>query len=1326
MSVQCGNYNIAALIDCGSSINIVSLDLFNSLPDKLKSSIIPFNDTIKLANAIQINVIGTAEITIKTDKFHTIKVYLLPKTSHPMILGIRYLRTHGINVSFKNIPSGKSYKIRSDRKLCIERNSELIIWGQLPNNLSIGMQGVCVNSGILLRSKGVLLAKTLVGISINHTVPLRVLNPTNKCIYIPKGAVLSDFHPIDTGYDIIVNADQNLCSRRVESISHADIDNKNKSFRSKFEDEFILPDTLNSYQKQKLSDCLFQNNDIFVTKENSNLGYTTVVQHKIILKSDAKPKHQRPYRLPPHKKEVLRHHLDELLQQGIIAPVSENEDVPITSPIVLVTKRAKPTSAMSDKDAALSQYRFVCDFRYLNSQTKEFKYHIPNLDELTESFSHTTPNFITSIDLSSGFFQMSISSDSTKYTAFNTCFGTYKFLRLPMGLSTAPASFQLLMDKVLRGLTFKSCLCYLDDVLICSDTFEQHIKDLNDVFGRFRSAGLKLGPRKCSFAQESCVFLGHLISKDGIRPPPDRVKAIQEYPQPTNIKELRRLLGLFNWFRKYIPNYSVKISPLTKLLKKGQNFQWRAEQSVAFDNLKQSLLNSQVLAFPKFDLPFRLAVDTSSRGIGYMLYQIHNDNGKETPRVVRFGSKSLSKWQQSYGPTKLELLGMVVSILDCSDYLRGNRFVVECDHQALKPIFQKQFKGAIYERWLAILQQYNFDLQYKPAEQMQVADALSRNHWEISGDQCDKVVSPDEDDPFFPYVTEETGDIKLPNGQNLADLLRNNSDIDGINKCSFVNIQDPEYDADTDDVIEHSGFNRKKHKKRATNVINAIDITSDSAFDKTTDVQAHQNQFLDESTESNRNTKSNYDKTTDIDRGKSDNVDINLSEIGLFENCDFTYDNIKDLQRQDSDLKPIIQYLENKTLPISQKQSRKLLLEAADYILVKGVLFHSNLSKSKIRKSTHNHHYKLVVPKLMINVVLQMCHDSPMGGHAGIQNTVDRVREFYYFHRLPTIVAEYVRSCHECQIRKTSSFHTKAGLVSFPIPSEPFQVWEMDLCGPFPLSSAGHTYIFTAIDMFSKFIYAEPLLNCDSLTVGNAIYRLFTTFGVCKTIVTDQGSEFIARSTRELCKQMHVSQEFTPSFTHHCLGACERSHRTLEERMTPYIRQGKSWHDILPAIVFSINSCVSSSTHYSPFEVVYGRRPQYPLVNPTDVDFRDLPKDAHVYLKQLCKKLQIVRDEVKSNIEKSNIEMLKRANEKISPLTVKVGDFVYLHEDNACQGRKLQANFSGPYIVNKIQSPHLIKLRDPNKKKDFTCQCILIDLKWLILGCQNQPHIYNR
>jgi hypothetical protein len=309
-----------------------------------------------------------------------------------------------------------------------------------------------------------------------------------------------------------------------------------------------------------------------------------------------------------------------------------------------------------------------------------------------------------------------------------------------------------------------------------------------------------------------------------------------------------------------------------------------------------------------------------------MLYQLHNENGKDVPQVVRFGSKSLSKWQQSYGPTKLELLGMVVSILHSSDYLRGNRFVVECDHQALKPIFQKQFKGAIYERWLAILQQFNFDLQYKPAEQMQVADALSRNHWDNPRDKYDQVVSPDEDDPFFPYVTENTGNIKLPTGQNLVDLLHN-SDSDRVFECSVVQIQDPEYDADTDDVIESSNC-KKKVKRKYTfqnECVNAADTVSDSAFDKSTDDRSHHGNLFDYSTITDVNTHmSDFDKTTDNDSDKT-NHNIKLSDINLFQNCDFTPSNVKDLQAKDNDLKAIIKYLRDRILPSSQKESRKLL-----------------------------------------------------------------------------------------------------------------------------------------------------------------------------------------------------------------------------------------------------------------------------------------------------------------------------------------------------------------------------------------------------------------
>ena len=317
---------------------------------------------------------------------------------------------------------------------------------------------------------------------------------------------------------------------------------------------------------------------------------------------------------------------------------------------------------------------------------------------------------------------MPISDESTEYIAFSTCYGTFKFLRLPMGLKTSPNSFQLLMDTVLPGLTFKSVLCYLDDVLICSETFEQHLADLQEVFNRFHSAGLKLQPSKCHFAQRRCVFLGHEISRDGIPPPSNKFEIIVNYPSPTNIKELRRIMGLSNWFRKFIPNYSAIAQPILKLMKKNTKFNWTSEQSSAFTELKRLLKHSPLPSFPRYNLDFRLAVDTSCRGLGYMLYQIH-ENG--TSKVVRFDTKGRSHLQTSYGPTKFELLGMVTAVLDCAPYIRGRHCVVECDHQALKPLFQKQLKGAIYKRWLAILKQIDNEIKYKPASEICVADALS-------------------------------------------------------------------------------------------------------------------------------------------------------------------------------------------------------------------------------------------------------------------------------------------------------------------------------------------------------------------------------------------------------------------------------------------------------------------------------------------------------------------------------------------------------------------------------------------------------------------------
>ncbi|MES9971178.1 MAG: reverse transcriptase family protein [Candidatus Thiodiazotropha sp.] len=476
----------------------MSQQLFDTIPVRHKLNTRSCNENILLANNqnVQINCIATVAASVNSQS-QSFDVYVLKDTSHPLILGTEYLRSQGVTLNFDKMSvHGSNSAVRSKKRITLSPNSETVIWGKIPKFLHPGLEGVCTGSAHVSK-KCLFVARSVSVISSENMVPLKILNPTAEPVTIHKNKPLGSFQVMDNTFSVTPAdqlgqgssnsnvcktnrlADRNTCFN-VNVQSQSSSDNAREATGGTDGERFLsyfhhsttaLP--LSSDEKTRLDECLIANRDIFVTDENPSLGLTTVVEHKIHLVPNAASKHQRPYRLSPEKREVLRHQLDELLSQGIITPVSEQEDVPISSPIVLVSKRnrAKTGVEPGSKEASLSLYRFCVDFRYLNSQTQDFRYAIPDVQELTESFTHRTPNFISSIDLSSGFFQMRISPESSKYTAFNTCFGTYKFQRLPQGLKTSPNSFQLLMDKILKGLSFRSTLCYLDDVLIFSETF---------------------------------------------------------------------------------------------------------------------------------------------------------------------------------------------------------------------------------------------------------------------------------------------------------------------------------------------------------------------------------------------------------------------------------------------------------------------------------------------------------------------------------------------------------------------------------------------------------------------------------------------------------------------------------------------------------------------------------------------------------------------------------------------------------------------------------------------------------------------------------------
>ena len=407
---------------------------------------------------------------------------------------------------------------------------------------------------------------------------------------------------------------------------------------------------------------------------------------------------------------------------------------------------------------------------------------------------------------------------------------------------------------------------------------------------------------------------------------------------------------------------------------------------------------------------------------------------------------------------------------------------------------------------------------------------------------------------------------------------------------------DSNYDADSEIIDTHVGRTKHRLIKKGQKCRNQDGLTDQTEQSTDQSWTVDQEQTDSQTGHSNQasNISTNNSSPSESETSQSSFLEDEVKKVELFTKFDFSPDKTKELQRLDTQLHGLIKYLDTGILPNSQKKARRILLESSDYALIDGLLWHSRVAKSK--RTQHLDNYQLILPDTMIKAVIQLYHDSPMSGHAGITDTLDRVKEHYFFQRMGPIITDYVRSCQDCQKRKATKYHTKSGITAYPQPKQPFEVWQIGLFGPPPPSGQGLTYVLTCIDMFSRYLVTIPLANKDTISVASALTQVFTKYGVCQTLISDMGSENISKCMKEVFRQLHIQQEFTPSFVHSCLGMCERSHKTLAERLTPYVNSKcNNWLDVLPSITFSFNQSVNASTGYSPHEIVFGHRPHFPL-----------------------------------------------------------------------------------------------------------------------------------
>jgi len=347
------------------------------------------------------------------------------------------------------------------------------------------------------------------------------------------------------------------------------------------------------------------------------------------------------------RRTEIDNQVNQMLRNDIIEPAAS----PWASNIVLVVKKPEIDSAGRQKQTI----RFCNDYRRLNTLTYKVKdsFPLPRIDSCLDALAGS--KIYCTLDMKCSFWQTPIHPDDRDKTAFLTRRGQWRYKVLPYGLVNAPSLFQRLMNLVLMGLTWRTCLCYVDDIILMARSFEQMVERLEEVLGRMRGANLKLKPTKCRLFQEKVSFLGHVISKDGIEADPDKVKAVQQWPVPRNVTEVRAFVALAAYYRKFQKNFSTIAAPLYELTRKGEKFVWNEHRQQAFDELKEMLTTAPVLSLPTDDGAFLVDVDSSSWATGGVLQQYQEGELK----VIAYSSRTLSKAERSYCTTRLETLAIV-------------------------------------------------------------------------------------------------------------------------------------------------------------------------------------------------------------------------------------------------------------------------------------------------------------------------------------------------------------------------------------------------------------------------------------------------------------------------------------------------------------------------------------------------------------------------------------------------------------------------------------------------------------------------------------------
>uniref|UniRef100_A0A0N5C294 RNA-directed DNA polymerase n=1 Tax=Strongyloides papillosus TaxID=174720 RepID=A0A0N5C294_STREA len=726
-----------ALIDTGATINVISRKLRDKLALPMEASTL----RITTANGDITSTIGRVQNrTVIMGNAHMLTYDVMENCSHDLILGLPAIKQVGVKTLFS-------------KDVTIPANSCNIIHARVSpdihskNDVILDLHSYWKNADQILTFEQVC--------SINDSmVPLVLVNAGRNPVKLHKDTHIGMVHTIEELDDntLLVNSEEVVPDDADwEETLPPYSDDMTPLDKTSFIKLIDLSNTLLTENEKKiLLDILWEFRTAFHEYDGQPGLYTGRQRLNIKLKTTEVPRRIKPSRMSIEKEREISKQIADMLRTGMIEPSRS----PYLSRVVLVRKKDQ-------------KWRFVVDFRGINTLIEQQTHVIPRIDKITEDAAGR--RYYTSFDLKAGFHQIPLDENSRRIAAFITHDGVFQYKVMPMGLTGSPDKFQEVMDEVLQNIP--NCYVYLDDILTCADNVTTHLQNISEILDRICIFGMKISIAKRQFAQPSAHYLGFVLDNKGIHPNPDKVKAINDKPIPRTYKEVKSFLGAASYFRRHIRNFSAIAEPLYKLDK---NFEWTDIHDNAFTKLKEALINATTLSPPDNTKNYTIFTDASFQDLGAALVQ--------QDKPIAFASRSLKPAEKNYPIIKLEALGLIYALKQFRPYIYGKHTLVITDHKPLLALLKNKELTGILQRYQMAIMEYDLTIQYIKGDANNVADYLSRDSFlaiNVKDGLLDEVFPtnghpPYHIDKFLQYYDEKeteaipkTGKIRTPSGTRI-------------------------------------------------------------------------------------------------------------------------------------------------------------------------------------------------------------------------------------------------------------------------------------------------------------------------------------------------------------------------------------------------------------------------------------------------------------------------------------------------------------------------------------------------------------------------------